>query len=102
MSCLLMRPPAPVPGTEPRSMPCSLAMRRTSGELWMRSPAGRDGAGPGPEAAAAAAGTAGFCDRGGGAIFRFVGGGGGGTLPRFAALLAALSGRDAALLVGSP
>src|ERR1700737_1429314 len=44
MSCLLMRPPAPLPGMVARSMPCSLAMRRTSGELWMRSPAGRDGA----------------------------------------------------------
>src|SRR5205823_6148616 len=33
MSSLLMRPPAPVPGTVERSMPCSLAMRRTSGEL---------------------------------------------------------------------
>ncbi len=33
MSCLLMRPPAPVPVTPLKSMPCSLAMRRTSGEL---------------------------------------------------------------------
>ncbi len=33
MSCLLIRPPAPVPATPLKSMPCSLAMRRTSGEL---------------------------------------------------------------------
>src|SRR4030081_3477392 len=53
MSCLLMRPPAPVPGMLARSTPCSLAMRRTRGELWRRAPAGRAGAavGVGPEAA---------------------------------------------------
>src|ERR1700730_287699 len=52
MSCLLMRPPALVPGMVARSMPCSLAMRRTKGELWMRSPAERDcAARPGPDAA---------------------------------------------------
>src|SRR6266852_9702758 len=33
MSCLLIRPLAPVPVTVERSMPCSAAMRRTSGEL---------------------------------------------------------------------
>src|SRR5215472_9830466 len=53
MSCLLMRPPAPVPATVEGSIPCSLAMRRTSGELWMRSP---DEAGV--EAAADAGATA--------------------------------------------
>src|SRR5579871_1543760 len=37
MSCLLTRPPAPVPGTVVRSMPCSLAMRRTSGEECTRA-----------------------------------------------------------------
>src|SRR5712672_2690869 len=66
MSCLLMRPPAPVPEMEARSMLCSLAMRRTNGELWMRSPAGRDGAAPGPEAVAADTGTAGLAACGGG------------------------------------
>src|SRR5256885_16843231 len=44
-----MRPPAPVPGTEARSMPCSLAMRRTSGELWTRPPFLPEEV-PGPEA----------------------------------------------------
>src|SRR6266446_1156357 len=83
MSCLLMRPPAPVPGTEPRSMPCSLAMRRTSGELWMRSPAGRDDAGPGPEAAATGAGAAGFAAWGGGTICGFATGAGAGTVTGF-------------------
>src|ERR1700730_1519705 len=61
-----MRPPAPVPGMEARSMLCSLAMRRTNGELWMRSPEGRDGAAPGPEAVAADAGTEGLAACGGG------------------------------------
>src|SRR5260370_28803569 len=38
ISCLLIRPPAPVPSTMERLMPCSLAIRRTSGELGIRSP----------------------------------------------------------------
>src|SRR5579883_757753 len=32
-----MRPPAPEPSIAERSMPCSLARRRTRGEEWMRS-----------------------------------------------------------------
>ena len=42
MSCLLTRPPSPVPGTSVRSTPCSRAMRRTSGELrgWRRTGSG--------------------------------------------------------------
>src|SRR6202008_2910832 len=65
MSCLLIRPPAPVPVREERSMPCSLAMRRTSGELWILSPLEPEEAGAGeavtgvrPEAGAAGFGAA--------------------------------------------
>src|SRR5271165_6836451 len=50
MSCLVMRPPAPVPSMAERSTPCSLARRRTKGDEWMRSV-------PEPEAAAAGAGA---------------------------------------------
>src|SRR6266849_4935452 len=60
MSFLLMRPPAPVPGTFARSMLFSFARRRTSGELWMRSP-GRRGGAAGPAAGTGADGVgAGF------------------------------------------
>src|ERR1019366_3201078 len=38
MSFLLMRPPAPLPSSPARSKLCSLAMRRTSGELRIFSP----------------------------------------------------------------
>src|SRR5256885_15204382 len=89
-----MRPPAPVPGTEARSMPCSLAMRRTSGELWTRPPF-LPGEVPGPEAVgcagAEAAGLGAACGGalgagracggwagGGGGARGFSGGGGGG------------------------
>src|SRR6266581_1849364 len=55
-----MRPPAPVPETVARSMLFSFARRRTSGELWMRSP-GRRGGAAGPAAGTGAGGAgAGF------------------------------------------
>src|SRR5579859_1079023 len=62
MSCLLTRPPAPVPGTVVRSMPCSLAMRRTSGEECTRAAS---------LAALAAGATAVGCGDGGGTICGF-------------------------------
>src|ERR1700722_3628972 len=43
ISCLLMRPPAPVPGICARSTLFSRAMRRTSGELRIFWPLGRGG-----------------------------------------------------------
>src|SRR5712691_8637948 len=102
MSCLLMRPPAPVPGTEARSMPYSLAMRRTSGELWMRSPAGRDGADPGPEAAAGA-GAEGFAAcGGGGTVAGFAAGAGAAGLAGSAAFGAGAGAGAAALAAPSP
>src|SRR5438552_7107229 len=62
ISCLLTRPPEPVPGTVVKSMPCSLAMRRTSGEECTRVPS--------LAALAAGANVAG-CDAGGGTICGF-------------------------------
>src|SRR5208283_214959 len=73
ISCLVMRPPAPLPSRVERSTPCSFAMRRTNGEEWIRS----------VEAAgvAAAAGAEGFpvADTGGGAIGVGVGAGAAGA-----------------------
>src|SRR5579859_6457074 len=57
MSCLLTRPPAPVPGTCARSTLFSLASRRTNGELRIFSPAGRWGAAEGPGLAAICTGA---------------------------------------------
>src|SRR6267143_1994156 len=102
MSCLLMRPPAPVPGMVARSMPRSLAMRRTSGELWMRSPAGREGTGPGPEAAAeAGAAAAGLGACAGGTICGFAAGAGAAGLAGSATFDAGI-GAGAALAAAAP
>src|SRR5208283_1998791 len=69
MSCLVMRPPAPVPSIVERSTPCSLAMRRTNGEEWMRSAeaAGTAGAAGAATGAGAGAGAAGLLATGAGA-----------------------------------
>src|SRR5487761_326942 len=67
MSRLLMRPPAPVPGTCARSTLFSFASRRTNGELRIFSPAcsprraGRCGAAALPAPAVAGAGLAAVC-----------------------------------------
>src|SRR5579859_7129098 len=70
ISCLLTRPPAPVPGTLVRSMPCSLAIRRTSGEECTRAPSFE---------ALAAGATAAGCGVGGGTICGFGAGAGAGA-----------------------
>src|SRR5258707_9664391 len=102
MSCLLMRPPAAVPGMVARSMPASLAMRRRSGELWMRPPAAREGTGPGPEAAAeAGAAAAGLGACAGGTICGFAAGAGAAGLAGSATFDAGI-GAGAALAAAAP
>src|SRR5271157_5912807 len=58
ISCLVMRPPAPLPSRVERSTPCSFAMRRTNGEEWIRSAELAGGAAAGTGAGAGAAGLA--------------------------------------------
>src|SRR6266404_9964620 len=90
ISCLLTRPPEPVPGTVVKSMPCSLAMRRTSGEEWTRVPS---------FAALAAGTTTEGCGAGGGTMVGFGAGAGAGAA---AAAGADLAGAGAGAAAAEP
>src|SRR5690349_118748 len=92
MSCLLTRPPEPVPGTVVRSMPCSLAMRRTSGEECTRAAS---------LVALAAGATAAGCGAGGGTICGFGAGAATGT-GTGAGAGAALAGAGAGAAAAAP
>src|SRR5882724_11242683 len=90
ISCLLTLSPEPVPGTVVRSMPCSLAMRRTSGEEWTRVPS---------FAALAAGTTTEGCGAGGGTMVGFGAGAGAGAA---AAAGADLAGAGAVAAAAEP
>ncbi len=96
-SALTIRPPGPVPCSVVRSIPCSRAMRRATGEAFGRPPLPSDGgaAGAGAAAAARAAGAA----AGGSAVAAGAAGAGaslGEPFPDASACCAASAGASAA------